>query len=85
VTGNARRIAPLVILALTTSACSSVFNPFAGVRRLVAIAHLVIALVVLADIALSKRSKAAKITWALIVVFFPIVGLVAYLIAGRTD
>jgi hypothetical protein len=80
-----RRVIPLTVLAVGASACSATLNPFAGVRRAVALAHLGIVLIALVDIAISKRSKGAKLGWALIVIFFPIVGLAAYLIAGRRD
>lgn len=80
-----RRAVALAGLVLATPACSATLNPFAGVRRAVALAHLAIALVVLADIAISKRPRGTKFAWALVVLLFPIVGLAAYLIVGRRD
>lgn len=45
--------------------------------------HLIVWVLVMIDIIGGRRSLASKVVWALVVFFFPCVGLVVYLIFGR--
>lgn len=78
------RLASLLVLAFAVTACGSMFNPFAGVRRLVSVAVFVVDVIAILDIITSKRSTGWKVIWTLIVLLFPIVGVLAYAVAGRS-
>ena len=77
------RIASLGGLVLVLSACSSWYNPFAGVSRLLSGALLIANLVITYDIVQSRRSAGVKVMWIAIVFLIPILGILAYLMFDR--
>ena len=77
------RVGLLSSVPLLLTSCGGWYNPFAGVRRLISTAILIVDLVIAYDVISSHRSTAAKVAWLALVFLFPIVGALVYLAAGR--
>jgi hypothetical protein len=52
---------------------------------LLGLLHLVLIIVAIVDIAASRMTMTAKALWVLVVLCFPVLGLIAYFVAGRGE
>lgn len=51
-------------------------------RSLLGLIHLIIVIIVIVNIVKSNESTGSKVLWALIVLIFPLVGLIAWYFLG---
>ena len=72
-----RRFPLLIVLTAVTTACSGFFNPFEGVRSILAIALIIAQLIISYDIIQSRRSVGMKVVWIAIVWLVPLLGVLA--------
>lgn len=77
------RLALVSTLPLLLASCSGWFNPFSGVRGLIAIGLLIAQVIIAYDIVKSRRSVGLKVLWIAFVFLAPLLGILAYLIFER--
>jgi len=51
-------------------------------RSFLGLVHLIIVIIVIANIVKSQESKGSKILWSVIVLVFPLLGLIAWFFLG---